>query len=241
MIAIRDLKKSFGRGAPVLHDVSVNIADGTIYGLTGYNGAGKTTLLKLLCGIYRPQAGTIRIDDAEVYENPAVKRKMFMMTEELFILPQATLPRMESFYRGYYPTWDSGVYTRLMRYFNLPANRSINEFSKGMQRQTGLMTAFASGATYLLLDEAFDGLDLGIRRTMRQLLREYVKARSATVILTSHNLVELEQCVTRFGMIDDGSLRWDMSVEELRRSGRTLEEFFLDRKETNYDEPSNIF
>ena len=235
MIEVLKISKCFGRKT-VLEDISLRIADHQIYGLIGYNGAGKTTLLKLISGIYRVDGGSLLVDDASVYENASVKQNIFLMTEELFFLPQADLSEMENFYKGYYPKWDSGVYDRLIRVFGLDRRQKISGFSKGMQRQAGILTAFSSGCRYLLLDEAFDGLDLGIRKTMRQILRLYVEKRDATVILTSHNLDELEECADRFGMIRHGKLEADMAVDEVREAGLSLEMFFLSKQEEkNYD------
>ncbi|MGI6720985.1 MAG: ABC transporter ATP-binding protein [Anaerovoracaceae bacterium] len=230
MISIEGVSKRFGPHR-VLDDISLQIKDGEIFGLTGFNGAGKTTLLKIINGIYRPDDDAVLVDGKPVYENECVKAGMFMMTEELFFKPQATIAEMEKFYRGYYPGWQSGVYRGLMEIFGLQDDRKISGFSKGMMRQTGLMTAFASGAGILLLDEAFDGLDIGVRRTMRSMLRSYVAQRRAAVVITSHNLQELEECVDRFGMINEAHLVCDMTVEEVRAQGSSLEEYFLQGKE----------
>ena len=230
MIELDSIAKNFGKNE-VLSGISLTIEDGIVYGLIGHNGAGKTTLLKIIGGIYRPDGGTVRVDGAPVYENEAVKQRMFMMTEELFFLPQATLPDMARFYSGYYPAWNQSVYERLTRAFGLDPQQKISGFSKGMQRQAGLITAFASGARILLLDEAFDGLDLQMRHTMRQILQAYVRARSATAVLTTHNLQELEACVQRFGMIRDARLFCDKGVDEIHAEGKSLEEYFLNEKE----------
>ena len=211
----------------VLSDADIQIPEQIIYGLIGYNGAGKTTLLKMMNGIYRQDSGSIRIDGEPIYENEKLKRRMFMMTEELFFLPQAALCDMERFYSGYYENWNTVVYHRLLTLFELNEKMRISEFSKGMQRKAGLAIAFAAGPEYLFLDEAFDGLDLGVRKIMRRLARLYVEKRKATLILTSHNLQELEECVDQFGMIKDGTLLCSMEVEQIKNTGKTLESYFL--------------
>ncbi len=234
MIEISHVGKKFGKKS-VLDDINLNIDEEQIYGLIGYNGAGKTTLLKIINGIYRPEAGKVCINGVPVYENEKLKKQMFMMTEELFFLPQATLQSMEKFYRGYYEHWDTKIFWKLVGLFGLTPTQKISGFSKGMQRQAGLIIAFATGTKYLFLDEAFDGLDLGIRKLMRKILRLYVEEKKVTVILTSHNLQELEECVDKFGMIKDTKLICDLYVEDIKKSGKNLEEYFLQEKEESYD------
>lgn len=240
MIEISHVTKRFG-GKHVLNDISLVIPGQMIYGLIGYNGAGKTTLLKIINGIYRPDGGNVMIDGNPVYEKEEQKRKMFMMTEELYFLQQATLRDMNRFLRGYYEKWDEQVFERLTDIFGLDCRQKISGFSKGMQRQAGIITAFSAGPEYLFLDEAFDGLDLGVRRMMRRMVRLYVRDRKACVILTSHNLQELEECVDRFGMIKDGKLICDRSVKDIREGGQSLEEYFLNEKEEKGDDWEDIF
>ena len=236
MIQISDISKTFkGKEEPVLTGISTQIPDGSVYGLIGCNGAGKTTLLKIIAGICRPDAGQITIDGQPVYENSAVKSRIFLMTEEVYWLPQASLRKMERFYAGYYARWDGRVFSELTHLFELPEDRPVAGFSKGMQRQAALCAAFASGADLLLLDEAFDGLDLGIRRTMRSLLRYYVQPGHASAIITSHNLEEIEACADRFGMIDGGVMSRDMDLSSVRERGESLEELFLRNRNEEYD------
>ena len=151
-------------------------------------------------------------------------------------ISQATLVDMERFYRGYYAGWDKETFFKLLDWFALPSRKKVSGFSKGMQRRAGLAAAFSSGADYLFLDEAFDGLDLKMRQLMRQILKLYVKKRNATAVLSSHNLSELEKCVERFGMLQDGKLVCDTSVESILSQGVGLEEYFLrGQEEKNYD------
>ncbi|SDB22264.1 ABC transporter ATP-binding protein [Eubacterium oxidoreducens] len=235
MIDIEHISKHFDSHC-VLKDISISIPSGCIYGLIGYNGAGKTTLLKIIAGIYRSDEGHVLVNGEKIYENELAKRQLFLMTEELYFFKQASLLDAQKFYRGYYPNWNSDIFQKLVSLFELDPKERILEFSKGMQRQAALALAFASMPKYLLLDEAFDGLDLGIRKTMRKLLFTYVKQTDATVILTSHNLSELEECADRFGMLNASSLICDMDVDEITKNGSSLEEYFLDeRKQPNYE------
>jgi len=233
MISVEHVTKKF-KNKTALDDICCSIGEGTVYGLIGYNGAGKTTLLKTISGIYRAESGQVLIDGQNVYENEMIKLQMFIMTEELYFLPQATLLRMRDFYRGYYPTWSDEIFYRLTEVFKLNLNHKIGSFSKGMQRQAGIITAFAVLPKYLFLDEAFDGLDLSMRYMMKKMLDDYISVRKATAIITSHNLSELGGFADRIGMIRDCRLSFDGPVEAL--PGGSLEKFFLnEREQKDYD------
>ena len=240
MIEVSHITKHFGKTA-VLNDISFTVEHTGILGLIGYNGAGKTTLLKIMNGIYRPDDGQVYMDGEPVYENPRVKEQMFLMTEEMYFLPQADLLTMERFYRGYYPKWSTPLFLRLAELLELDVHRNLSSFSKGMQRQAGLIQAFASSARCLLLDEVFDGLDLKMRRTMRQLLRLYVQDRKAAVVVTSHNLQELEILSERIAMLEGEQLVHNFSVAEFMKQGRTLEEIFLQERKEIPDEWEDLF
>lgn len=240
MIEISHVTKKLGNKT-VLEDIDIQIPAKTIYGLIGYNGAGKTTLLKIINGIYRADSGTVKIDGADVYENESIKKKFFLMTEELFFLPQANLLDMERFYKGYYERWNPEVFRKLAALFGLDTRSKISGFSKGMKRQAGLASAFAAGPEFLLLDEAFDGLDPSVREITGELTRLYVRDREATIILTSHNLRELEERADMFGMIREGKLLGNLSGACLQEAGQSLEEYFLGEREERPDDWKEIF
>ncbi len=217
MISIEHVTKKYGK-TPAIEDVTCTISDGSIYGLIGYNGAGKTTLLKTIAGIYRPEEGRVVIDGQSVYENEELKQNLFIMTEELYFLPQATLQTMRWFYKGYYPNWNDHTFEKLLTVLDLDPVVKISGFSKGMQRQAGILLALSSHPRYLLLDEAFDGLDLAKRNLMRKLLEHYVKKKNSIVVISSHNLREMEDLVDDVGMIKDHRLFFHSSVKEMKRS-----------------------
>ena len=215
MIEVEHVTKSFGRMC-VLRDVSFLVPRGRIYGLIGYNGVGKTTLLKIISGIYRPDRGTVKIDSAPAYENPSVKKQCFFMTEEVTFFQQATLEDMRKFYRGYYASWSDHTYRELIQVFSIPSGKKIGSFSKGMQRQAGLILAFSTGAAVLFLDEAFDGLDYSMRCLMKEMLRYYVKARNASILISSYNLHELEDLADSIGMLSAGDLIFNDTTDHMR-------------------------
>ena len=222
MISAEHITKSFD-DFTVLSDVSLTVKKGEIYGLIGYNGVGKTTLLKIMCGIYRPDSGRALINGQPVYENPAVKQQCFFMTEEASFFLQSSLNRMRKFYSGYYPDWSDDTFNGLVEWFGVDPSMKISRFSKGMQRQASLILAFSTRPEYLFLDEAFDGLDYSMRIQVRDMFRFYVKNRGATILVTSHNLKELEDLADHIGMLHEGRLTFDDSTGQMRKSYQACE------------------
>ena len=239
MIQIEGISKRFGN-YQALEDISIEVNDGTVYGLVGYNGAGKTTLLKIIAGVYKPNEGHVFIDDVPMHDDRASHDSLFIVADEPYFLPQATPETMRAFYKGYYPLWSDEVYERMLELFGLDATAKITGFSKGMQRQLGILLGFATGVKTMLLDESFDGLDLSKRNLLKRLLRQYAHEKNACVVLSSHNLRELEDAVDHLGMIKGCRLAFDGSVEEVHAQypDSSLEEIFLSEgsgKEENID------
>lgn len=217
MIEISHITKKFA-DFKVLDDISFCTPEKQIYGLIGYNGVGKTTLMKIICGIYRPDAGNVKIDGEIVHENPKIKGNCFFMTEETTMFSQETLMDMRSFYKGYYPNWSDKTFHGLIQVFDIDPDMKIKRFSKGMQRQAGLILAFSTHAKYMFLDEAFDGLDFSVRKLVKDMLHYYRDTKNAALIVSSHNLIELEDLADRIGMLKDGSLIFDAPTKEMKDS-----------------------
>lgn len=228
MIQVEGISKRFG-GYQALSDITFSVEDGSVYGLVGYNGAGKTTLLKIIAGVYRADAGRVLIDGVEVGRNRKPDQALFIVADEPYFLPQATPLTMRGFYRGYYPAWSDEVFERLLEIFGLDPRAKVAGFSKGMQRQLGILLGFATGARSMLLDESFDGLDLSKRNLLKRLLKQYAAEKRAAVILSSHNLRELEDAADHLGMIKDSRLTFNGGVAEVHAEypGASLEEIFL--------------
>jgi ABC-2 type transport system ATP-binding protein len=229
MIEVKQVAKRFGK-TEILSEVHFQVNHGGIFGLIGYNGAGKTTLLKMMCGVYQWERGEILIGGESVYENPKVKQDIFFLTEEATFFAQTTMNQMRSFYRGYYPNWSDATFEGLAEWFGIDRNQKLEQFSKGMQRQAGLTIAFASRAKYLLLDEAFDGLDVTMRKRVRELIQYYATHQQGTFVIASHNVSELDGFVDEVGMLCDGKLlvldrKEDAGdLEEVFRKERTMRE-----------------
>ncbi len=219
MIEINHVSKSFGDKL-VLDDINLSVSDGSIYGLVGYNGAGKTTLLNLIAGLYAPDKGNITADVADgkltAYGSEAVRRDLFLIPDDPYILPQANLQTMASFYRGFYPNFSMETCRKLTEIFGLDPKKRLNGFSKGMKRQAALILGLASRARYLLLDESFDGLDPTVRMTVCDLLMEYMAETGATIIMASHNLHEIEHICDTVGMLNGSRIIYSCDVDTIK-------------------------
>ena len=223
MILVNSVGKSFS-GTNVLRDINIEVADSSIYGLVGYNGAGKTTLLNLIGGLYRPDTGEILADVGEkrikTVANESFKRECFCVFDEPYYLPQSTPEAMARYYSGFYPNFSKEVFDKLCRIFGYDKDKRLNSFSKGMKRQAALSLALASKARYLLLDESFDGLDPGVRQTVRELLIEYMADTGASVIMASHNLYELEGVCDAVGLLNRQNIVFSCDIDDARAKYR---------------------
>lgn len=234
MIEILDVSKKYGKKT-ILSGVSCTCERGHIYGLAGYNGSGKTTLLKMAAGIYRPDRGEILADGIPVWKNPKFRSRSFLMTEEIFFDPQKSLCHMKKIYRGYYRSWDNRIFEDLLSVTELDPEAPISGFSKGMQRQAGLILALSVAPAYLFLDETFDGLDYVRRKMLADILRLYTERRNACVIVTSHYLSELARFTDSLALIEDGRLIVPQTGD------KSLEEYFMEHTEVKQDEISRLF
>lgn len=215
MLQAIDLMKKFEEQI-ALEKMNATIATGSVYGLIGSNGSGKSTFLRLASGVYRPDQGKILIDGEEVYENPKIKDRILFVADELYFHPQSSLQEMADFYRHLYSGWDQTVYEKLCEIFPISAKQKLNTFSKGMQRQAALVLALSCRSDYLLLDEAFDGLDPVIRTAVRKILADDIADRGSTVIITSHNLRELEDLCDYVGLLHQGRILFEKELDELK-------------------------
>ena len=223
MILVNSVGKSFS-GTNVLRDINIEVADSSVYGLVGYNGAGKTTLLNLIGGLYRPDTGEIFADvgDGRVKTaaNESFKRDCFYVFDDPYYLPQSTPEAMARYYGGFYPNFSKEIFDKLCRIFGFDKNKRLNSFSKGMKRQASISLALASKARYLLLDESFDGLDPGVRGTVRQLLLEYMADTGASIIMASHNLHELEGVCDTVGLLNRQNIVFSCDIDDARAKYR---------------------
>ena len=200
MIEIKNLYKSYD-DKQVLNNLSINIEDGKIFGLVGINGAGKSTLLRLMSGIFEPNSGSIKYDGNEVFENEKVKKDIFFLPDEPYYGLNTTPLNLIDLYQAFYNI-NKDDYLNYLNVFKLPLNKKMNTFSKGMKRQVFVSLALAIKPKYLLLDEAFDGLDPLARLTFKRAIIDLVEEQGTTIIISSHSLRELEDICDCYGLID---------------------------------------
>lgn len=216
MIKVNGLWKSFDDFC-ALHGTNMHVPKGTVYGLVGPNGAGKSTLIRHITGVYRPDAGTVEIAGEPVYENASVKGRIAYIPDELFYFLQADTLEMKRFYAGIYPNFNEKLFEKLRDFFpNIDVKRSIRKLSKGMQKQVAFWLALCSNPDLMVLDEPVDGLDPVMRRQLWSLILAEVSARQTTVLISSHNLRELEDVCDYVGIMNEGQVVVEHSLCELQ-------------------------
>lgn len=219
MIEIKDLSLTF-KNADEDHEalkaVTLDIPEGCIYGFVGSNGAGKSTLLRVISGIYRPDSGSVTIDETEVYDRPQAKENIFFVSDEAVQFSRLTVNDLKSFYQSSYPTFDDKVFDDLISKLDLPRKKPLSQFSKGMKRQAIVAAALASRTKYILLDEAFDGLDPAMRRLIRTMIVDDIFDRGATLIVSSHNVTEIGELCDKAMLLHKGEVIFAKDIDDVR-------------------------
>ena len=216
MLEINDLSKSFD-GFAALDHASMHIDDGCIYGLVGPNGAGKTTIIRHIAGALRPDNGTVLYNGQPVYENPEVKQHFAYIPDDVFYHHGDNLNDLRRFYRGLYPNFDDELFDRLSEAFPaIDRKKHIRSLSKGMQKQAAFWLSICTRPDFMILDEPVDGLDPVMRRQIWSLIMSDVSGRGTTVLISSHNLRELEDVCDHVGIMDKGRVLLERSLEELQ-------------------------
>ena len=242
MIKVEGLTKNFD-GYTALEDFSMNVNEGSIYGLVGVNGAGKTTVIKHLAGVFRGDGGKTLIGGAEVYDNEKVKARVGYIPDDLYFFPQYNLKMLGKFYSSLYVNWNENRFTELLGLMELDIKRRVGRFSKGMQKQAALTLVLSSMPEVLLLDEPIDGLDPIVRKKIFQWIIEDVADRKMTVLISSHNLKEMDGICDTVGIIKGGKMIMERDLDELKSemAGNTefehqppsLDEIFIHVYETH--------
>ena len=227
MIEVKNVTKTF-EGFHALDDVTLTIPNGSVYGLVGPNGAGKTTLIKHLQGIYRQDKGAITVDDAPIWENPDVKSRLLSIPDDLYYNSQTTIEDMMRFYKGIYPKFSKERFDKLQKVFEIDPRKQIRKLSKGMQKQVWFWIALSCQPEYLVLDEPVDGLDPMMRRNVWSLVLNDVSEHGLTVMVSSHNLRELEDVCDNVGIMDHGKMVLERSLEQLQDNIVKLQLVFPD-------------
>lgn len=226
MIRGTDVCKKFGDFAALDH-LSFQVGDGAVYGLIGPNGAGKSTLLRHIAGIFKPDSGEILYDGELVFENNAIKQKMAFIPDDVFYFNHSTIVDMKNYYKGIYLKFDEKVFEELWDCFPLLDRKTpIRRMSKGMQKQAAFMLAISMRPEFLILDEPVDGLDPVMRRQIWSILMSEVSEKKMTVLVSSHNLRELEDVCDHVGIMNKGKILLEHSLEDLQGSVTKIQTVF---------------
>ena len=222
MLDLQNVTKNFG-SVKALDDLTMSVPKGAVYGLVGPNGAGKSTAIRCLLGVYRPDSGSITLDGAPVYENPGAEGRTGSVPDDIFYFPSATLEDMRRYYQGIYPKFDLEMYKKLFEAFELPKNVPLRRFSKGMQKQAAFHLTLCTRPEVLILDEPVDGLDPVMRRQVWSLILSEVAKEETTVLISSHNLRELEDICDHVGIMDKGKMLLQRSLADMQGATHKLQ------------------
>ncbi len=215
MIQAQNIVKYFGKNR-VLSDLNCEIAEGSIYGLIGANGVGKSTFLRLISGCYTPESGKMLVDGEEVFDNIPKKENVVYVSDDFYIPSGATVDKVAKMYAVFYEDFDMGYFAGNCQTLNLPLNGKLSAFSKGMKRQVIMLAALACKTKYILFDETFDGLDPVVRNHMKNLIYAEVADRGTTVVMTSHNLRELEDICDHLGVLHKGGILFEGDINNIK-------------------------
>ena len=215
MLEAKNVVKTFD-GFRALDGLTMTVPKGAVYGLVGPNGAGKSTVIRHLAGVYRQDSGEVLLDGQPVYEDPAVKRRMTVIGDDWYYFPQANIREMAHFFAGLYPAFSWERYEKLKQVFPLDEKMMLRRMSKGMQKQAAFWLTVCCMPEYLILDEPVDGLDPVMRRQVWSLLLGDVAERGTTVLVSSHNLRELEDVCDHVGILNKGRVLLERSLSDLQ-------------------------
>ncbi len=239
MIEIKNICMSFdaGKGNGIeyaVKDLSLDIPEGCIYGFLGSNGAGKSTLMRLMSGIYRPRSGQILIDGQPVFDNPAAKEKLFFVNDETTQFTNYTIDELSRFYSGAYKDFSKETLDRVLKALDLPKDKRLSTFSKGMKRQAIVAIGLAANTKYLIFDEAFDGLDPAMRKMVKQIITDEIFDREASLIVSSHNITEISELCDSAMLLHKGELLFASELDKLR-TGFCKVQLVIRDKDTDSD------
>ena len=236
MLEAKNIVKTFD-GFRALDGATLTVPKGTVYGLVGPNGAGKSTIIRHFTGVYRPDSGEVLLDGQPIYENPDVKRRLTVIGDDWYYFPQASIAEMAKLYAGMYPGFSWERYAKMKEVFPLNDKQMIRRMSKGMQKQAAFWLTMCCMPECLILDEPVDGLDPVMRRQVWSLLLGDVAERGTTVLVSSHNLRELEDVCDHVGIMDHGSVLLERSLAALQDNMVKLQVVF---KEGMDDVPADL-
>ena len=225
MIELKGLTKKFD-SFNVLDNIDLTIPKGTAFGLLGSNGAGKSTILRLISGIYRAEGGAVMVDGENVYDNVDIKKRIFFINDETVQFQSYTLKELKNFYKSFYPKFSEELFEKLRSTINLPLDKKLNAFSKGMKRQAIVIIALACQTDYLLLDEAFDGLDPTMRIIVKRMLVDAMIDRQLTTVISSHNLKEINEVCDSVALLHNGKIIFSKDLDSVKGNIHKIQAVF---------------
>lgn len=239
MIRLNGVTKTFG-DFTALDNVDLLIPKGTSFGLLGSNGAGKSTILRLLSGIYSKDSGEVMIDGEEVFDNSEIKKRVFFINDETVQFGGFTLKNLKNYYKGFYPNFSEELFEELRNKVKLPDDKRIDRFSKGMKRQAIVITGLACQTDYLLLDEAFDGLDPTMRIIVKRMLVDAMLDRKLTTVISSHNLKEINEVCDSVALLHQGKMLFNRDLDSVKGNIHKVQAAFHEEYDREYFERLDI-
>lgn len=229
MLKVEAVSKNLGNKT-VLENCSLTVQNGSVMGLIGPNGAGKSTLLRCICDVYQCDQGSITLDGETIHENEYLKQNILYLSDDPYYMYNATIKDMKEFYQIFYPQFDEKLYEKYLKIFKLDENKVMNNFSKGMKRQAFILMALAISPKLLLLDESFDGLDPMMRLLFKRAIGECIEKKDISIIISSHNLRELEDICDAFAILEDAHIETSGMIDDTKEAIHKIQIAFREEK-----------
>lgn len=229
MLKVEAVSKKLGNKT-VLENCSLTVQNGSVLGLIGLNGAGKSTLLRCICDVYQCDEGSITLDGETIHENEYLKQNILYLSDDPYYMYNATIKDMKEFYQIFYPQFDEQLYQKYLKIFKLDENKVMNNFSKGMKRQAFILMALAISPKLLLLDESFDGLDPMMRLLFKRAISECIEKKDISIIISSHNLRELEDICDAFAILEDAHIETSGMIDDTKEAIHKIQIAFREEK-----------
>lgn len=229
MLKVEAVSKKLGNKT-VLENCSLTVQNGSVMGLIGPNGAGKSTLLRCICDVYQCDQGSITLDGETIHENEYLKQNILYLSDDPYYMYNATIKDMKEFYQIFYPQFDEKLYEKYLKIFKLDENKVMNNFSKGMKRQAFILMALAISPKLLLLDESFDGLDPMMRLLFKRAIGECIEKKDISIIISSHNLRELEDICDAFAILEDAHIETSGMIDDTKEAIHKIQIAFREEK-----------
>lgn len=230
MLKVEKISKKLGNKT-VLENCSLTVQKGSVMGLIGPNGAGKSTLLRCICDVYQCDEGMITLNGETIHENEYLKQNILYLSDDPYYMYNASIKDMKEFYQIFYPQFDEKIYQKYLSLFKLDENKVMNNFSKGMKRQAFILMALAISPKLLLLDESFDGLDPMMRLLFKRAINECIENKDMSIIISSHNLRELEDICDTFAILQDAHIETSGSIDDTKDTIHKIQIAFREDKE----------